>query len=191
MADTSPFELLVGPAKLYLAPVGTTVPDVDDVPASPWVLVGSTDGGQTIKHGGAKTYLRDDDHQGPVKAVTPEEEVVITTKIIGLTLENWARILNDVDDLVSAAGPPSTRTMNLKKGFIPEEYAVLLRGSALSPYGALPGMFVLPRAIFDGEPEVSLVKDEGAGLEIEIHALEDDNQTNDEEKLGWLVVQVP
>jgi hypothetical protein len=189
MANNLPFDQLSGPLDIYVGAVGATVPAVNATPSAAWTLVGATDGGQKLKIAGSNTYFRDDDHTGPVKAVRPEEDVIMTTTVVGLTVENMARILTTVANIASAVGPPATKTYGLRRGYYPSEYAMLLKGSVASPYGALPGMYVIPRGVFDGEPELAYTKDERAGAEIEFHALEDDTQSTDDKKLGWLVVQ--
>jgi hypothetical protein len=188
MANTEPYEQLVGPLTVYVGPVGETVPAVNATPAGNWVELGSTDGEQSIQHGGALTYFYDNDHQGPVKATRPQEDIVITFTLVGLTLEHYARILDQVSDVSSDAGPPATKTLPLKRGATPNEYALLFKGSALSPYGAYPGMYVIPRGVFDGEPQPAFSKEDRAALEVEFHVIEDDDQS-DADRLGWLVVQ--
>lgn len=188
MAAKQPFDRLIGPVDIYIGPVGETVPDVDTTPAGNWVEVGPTDGGQTLEHQGSAELLHDDDHTGPVKAVRPEEGLVMSTVIVGLTLENYARVLNTVSNVSTDAGPPAIKQIPMKRGYIPNEYAMLLRGEAHSPYGDLPAQYVLPRGFFDGEPAPTYVKDEGAGLEIEFMVLEDDAQATGDE-MGYLQAQ--
>lgn len=188
MAGSEPFDQLIGTLDVYLAPVGEAVPAVNTTPAGNWVRLGATDGGQTIMHNGSLEKFSDDDHTGNVKAVRPEEEVVVGFTLVGLTLENYAAVINKAS-LIATASTPSRKTMPLKKGYIPQEYAMLLKGDALSPYGILPGQYVIPRGVFDGEPEAAFTKDERAGLEIEFAALEDDDQVDENMRQGWLVVQ--
>lgn len=189
MAHSEPFEQLTGTLTVYIAPVGSTVPDVANTPEAPWVELGCTDGEQSIQHAGALEYFRDNCHQGPVKAVRPEEDVIVAFTLVGLTLENYARVLHEADNVATdAVADPDTKTMPLKRGFVPIEYALLFRGDALSPYGVYAGMYVIPRGVFDGEPQPTFAKDGRAGLEVEFHALEDDDQEDSDDALGWLVV---
>lgn len=187
--NVAPFSQLIGALKVYLAPVGTAVPDVDDAPSGSWTAFGTTDGGQQIAHMGALTYFRDDDHQGPVKAVRPEEDVRISMTLVALTLENYARVLNSAASVNTTAGPPATKDMPLKRGAGPTQYAMLLRGTALSPYGNFPGQYVVPKGVFDGEPEPAFTKDGRAALAVEFRALEDDTQVDPDNSMGYLVVQ--
>jgi hypothetical protein len=188
MASSKPYDRLTGVVNVYIAPVGETVTAVNATPGGNWVKLGATDGEQSIQTTGKLTYFRDNDHQGPVKAVRPDEEDIVKFTIVGLTLENYARIMDSVSDVVSAAGPPATKKVPLKRGSIPLEYSLLFKGSAMSPYGDYPGQYVVPRGVFDNEPISTFAKDGSPALECEFHALEDDTQV-DAEKLGWLIVQ--
>lgn len=188
MASSEPFGQLTGSLQVYISPQGTAVPAVNATPGGSWFLLGATDGEQKIKHAGKLTYFRDNDHQGPVKGVRPEEDVMVEFSLVNLVLENYARILNNVANLVSAGGPPATRTMYLKRGAIPTEYSFLFKGLAVSPYGAFPAMYVLTRAIFDDEPEPTFAKDGRPALACNAVVLEDDDYT-DTQRMGWFVAQ--
>jgi hypothetical protein len=188
MASSQPFEQLTGTLQVYVAPVGEAEPAVNATPAGNWYLLGPTDGEQSVQHAGALTYFTDNDHQSKVKAVRPEEDEIIAFTLVGMALEDYARVLDDAANLVSAGGPPATRTMPLKRGAVPNEFAMLLKGAAASPYGAFPGQYMIPRGVFDGEPQPTWAKDGRPALECEFHAIEDDNQS-DINRLGWLKVQ--
>lgn len=192
MAYKEPFEQLTGTLKVYIAPCTSspTVPDVDVTPTSPWVELGDTDGDQSIEHAGALTYFRDNTYQGPRKAVRPEEDVIYGFTLVGLTLEHYARVLDDVDDVetgTTSAGY-GTKTIPMERGFSPTEYALLFRGEAQSPYGVWPAQYVCTRGVMDGEPQPTFAKDGRAGLDVEFHALVDADQDEGDE-LGWLTVQ--
>lgn len=188
MTNFAPFNQLIGALKVYVAAVGTAAPDVDEAPSGSWTLLGPTDGGQQIAHMGGLTYFRDDDHQGPVKVVRPEEDVRVSFSVVGLTLENYARVLHAAGGVVSDTDP-ATKSVHLKRGATPTQYAMLLRGSAISPYGNFPGQYVIPKGVFDGEPEPSFTKDSRAALAVEFRALEDDTQADLNNSLGYLIVQ--
>lgn len=188
MASTQPYEQLVGPLQVYIAPYGEAAPAVNATPAGNWALLGATDGEQSIQNLGKLTYFRDNDHQGPVKAVRPEEDVVLKFTLVGLTLENLGKVVSRTANLVSVAGPPATRKLPLKRGSVPTEYAFLFKGSALSPYGAFPGMYVLTRAVFDGEPTEAYARDGRAAVECEVYVLDDPAVTGND-SMGYLLVQ--
>jgi hypothetical protein len=190
MAATNPFSQLTGALKVYIAPYGEAAPDVASAPTGNWVELGSTDGDQKIKHGGKTTQFKDNDHQGVVKVVRHEEDITVKLKVVDLTMENYAYILSSLSKVVGSTSSAGTvqKKLPLKRGANLTEYALLLRGDAISPYGLYPGMYVLPRACQYSEPEVTWGKNQRAALEIEFHVLEDDAQPDDD-KLGWLLVQ--
>src|SRR3972149_1681985 len=105
MASSTPFEQLTGTLEVWLAPVGEAVPAVNAAPAGNWYKLGPTDGEQSQQNSGALTYFRDNDHQGPVKAVRPEEDVIFAFNLVGLVLEAWARVLDEAANIVSVGGP--------------------------------------------------------------------------------------
>lgn len=188
MASSEPFGQLTGILQVYLAPQGTAVPAVNATPGGSWYLLGATDGEQKLKHSGKLTHFRDNDHQGPVKSVRPEEDVMAEFTLVNVVLENYARILHAVANLVTVGGPPATRTMYLKRGAIPTEYSLLLKGLAASPYGAFPAMYVLTRVVFDDEPEMVFAKDGRPGLLCNAVVLEDDDYS-DAQRMGWFIAQ--
>lgn len=190
MAGNLPHNQLAGiPLTIYTGPVGETVPDVDDTPAGNWLVLGPTTGDQTFAlEGGVETFS-DNDHLGPVKAIRPEQFVRGTFTLVDMQLEALARAISDVSEVASATGPPATKTLGLKRGAYPTEYALLFRGSVASPYGAYPAMIVIPRAVFEHEPELVYSKEGRVEHECIILALEDDAQGDEDHKMGWVVAQ--
>jgi hypothetical protein len=188
MAHSEPFEQLTGTLTVYIAAVGTEIPPVYETPDEDWLELGCTDGEQSVQHAGSLTYFYDNCHQGPVKAVRPEEDTVLAFSLVGLTLENYASILHAAANVDTS--DPAVETLGLERGFVPGPYALLFRGEALSPYGAWPGQYVIPRGVFDGEPQPTFAKDGRVALETEFRALEDKSQQS-AERFGWLGVFVP
>ena len=189
MANSKPFEQLTGSLKVYVAPSVEAEPVVNATPAGNWLVLGGTDGEQKMTHGGDLTFFRDNEHQAPVKSVRAEEDVILTYTLVGLTLENYAKVLHNVSNVVAAGGPPATKTIRLKKGETPTEYSILFKGTAISPYGAFPGQYYIPRCVIAGEPAATFTRGGRPGLEVIVHALEDDTQAAGME-LGWLKCQV-
>lgn len=189
MANIEPFEILDGiPLTVYLGPVGEPVPDVDDLPAGNWIEFGETEGDQTIQHQGALTLLRTNKYNGPRKALRPEEGLIYTFTLVSLTLEHYARVLNNVANVVAAGGPPATKRIPLARGRFPTQYVLLAKAATLSPYAALPAQYVIPIVVFDGEPTATYSKSGMASLEIAATAITDDSQSAGDE-LGYLIAQ--
>lgn len=190
MATNTPFSQLTGSLTVFLALYGETVPDVDVLPGGNWVELGATDGDQSIKYGGKVTFFKDNDHQGDVTGIRSEESPMVKIKVVDLTMENWAKIIASTSSIVSGTttAGSTTKKLPIKRGAALVEYAMLLKGDALSPYGLYPGMFVIPRLVFSNEPEVKFGKSLRGSLDAEGHVLEDDAQA-EADALGWLIVK--
>ena len=187
MSCMEPFAQITGTARIYLAPVREAPPAVNTLPAGNWIYLGETDGDQTIEHSGALTLFRVNERTGPVKAVRPEEDVVASFTLVELTLENYARVLHEVNNVLTSA-TPDRREMPFKRGSCPVEYALLMLGIADSPYGLYPAYNYLPRVVSDAEPTVTRARDGRAALEAMYRALEDYNAAPGYE-LGYAVAQ--
>lgn len=190
MAAVTPFSQLTGVLKVYLAPYGESVPDVDTTPGGNWAELGSTDGEQSMKFSGKATWFRDNDHQGPVKGIRPEEDIAIKFRIVDLTLENWAKVVSTINNIVTGTTGlgANTKKFPFKRGAQLIDYALIFKGETISPYGAYPGQFVLPRMAFSSEPELKFGRNLRAFLDVDGMALEDDNQS-EADRLGWLIVK--
>lgn len=187
MAETTPFAQLVGALTIYLAVYGTAEPDVTTTPGSSWVQLGCTEGDQTFESTGPLTVFYDNCHQGPVKAVRPQEDVTLGFRLVDLTLENLARIVRSVGAVATPTA--NTKKLTIKKGFAPTEYALLFRGTAESPYGNYPGQHYVPRGVFEGEFTRTRSTTARDAVDVLFRALEDDLQS-DMDRLGWTTVQI-
>lgn len=188
MAASTPYGQLVGPVKVYVAPAGTAEPTVSSTPGGSWTELGATADDQTIGSDAPNTYFYDNDHQGPVKAVTPQEDPKATFNLVNLTHAHVARILHDVANITTSAGPPAISQVPIKSGYIPGEYAILLKGLADSPFGNYPAQTWLPRGVFEKTWELTRGKTTRAGIACEFRVLEDDSQTEGL-KLGRMTAQ--
>jgi hypothetical protein len=188
MSCMEPFAQITGTAKIYLAPVRTAPPAINTLPGAAWIYLGETDGEQSIEHSGALTLFRVNERTGPVKAVRPEEDVVVSFTLVELTLENYARVLHEASKVLES-GTPSRKEMPFKRGSCPTEYALLMIGQSSSPYGLYPAFNYLPRVVSDAEPTVTRAKDGRAALEAMYRALED-AQADEGYELGYSVAQV-
>lgn len=186
MANVTPFDKLVGSVDIYVAPYGSTVPEVGAAPTTPWVKLGPTDGDQSLAHPQTIDYHYDNSSTAPRKATRSEEGVIASFTVVGLTLENYAQAMGFAANKVETG--TGTKTLAFKRGFTVTPFALILRGEAHSPYGNLPAQYVIPKGVFDGEPTPTFSKTDQVGLELEFHALDDDSQA-DADKLGWLEVE--
>lgn len=191
-----PFEILIGPCEIYLAPVGTTFPDVDTVPGSDWFLLGKNgkrnmaDGGVTITHEQTINVHRNAGSTGGVTAVRPEESLKVSFTIEDITLEQYAKALNNktVEKVAAASGTPGYRKISLHQGPAVAKYAMLCRG--MSPYGdGMNAQYQVPFAYQMDNPAPVFNKTDVASLKFTFDALEDPNATNDNERFGHLIEQ--
>jgi hypothetical protein len=189
MAATTPYDQLVGTLTFYMAAASTAEPAVNTTPGASWIELGCTEGDQVIAaEEGDLTKFYDNCHQGPVKAVRPQEDPQVRGRIVSLTLENIARLIGDVADVTSSAGPPAIKRLAVKKGFTLTEYALLVKGTADSPYGNFAAQHYYPRGVFEGKFVRTRGKTARDMIDFIFHVLEDDTQTDGNE-LGWMTAQ--
>lgn len=192
MANDAPYGRLAGTLSVYVAPLtggaAESEPDVDATPSGNWVLLGSTDGDQTVEYEGDLTFFSDNDHSGPLKSVRPMEGLHVRATLVNLTLEQRAYALSMAQSDITTDTTPAIKILPNKRGFYPTPYSLLLRGAVDSPYGALPGQRYIPIGVFDGAPSEVRSKDGSPGLEFDFTALEDTAQAAGFE-FGRLVAQ--
>jgi hypothetical protein len=193
MASSVPFAQLVGAVEFYIAQVGTAEPALYDNPVDGgWVSLGCTEGEQSFESMGPITYFYDNCHQGPVKAVRPQEDFKVNGILVDMTLEKVMVTMGNAGNVPSTgsdANSTAFKRVPIIKGFIPSEWALLARGNADSPYGAFPGQWYIPRGLFEGEFTRTRGKTVRDNVAFIFAALEDDNQT-DGNGLGWLTVAI-
>lgn len=171
--NTAPYEIIAGPCKVYIAPVGTAYPAIDDLESAfnaAWVKLGQTDGGVKVAHAQTIVALRTDQVTAPVKAVRSEEDLEITFSLAEVTLENYASVMNQLT--VGAVDAGGSTTINLYRGGSGvETFAVYVRGDQLSPYGPYNLAYEVPSAYQNGNPEVDFTKDAKALLACSFMAI--------------------
>jgi hypothetical protein len=190
----SPFEILAGPAEVYVAPVGETFPLINAVPAGNWVRLGRTKGGVNAQHNQTQKELRADQDTAPAKISRTEESMVLSFALMDLTLENFAKVLNNVavTDTPPGATTAGYRTITMYQGVTVAQIAMLIR--APSPYldvqigGVSLGMdYRLTRVSQSGNPAVKFLADDAAVLDTEWKVISDPNAATVAERFGHLV----
>lgn len=104
--------LVLGPARLYVAPFGSTEPADSSVtpngpttpPSSPWTDVGGTDGGVTFEVDNTYTALSVDQVIMDVGARLTEMKMTVTAKLSEMTLTNLQTSLNSIGTAGSGTG---------------------------------------------------------------------------------------
>jgi hypothetical protein len=195
-----PFEILAAPFDIWLAPYGTAYPLVDDTPAVAWELLGTNgarnydEAGITVTHEQTIETFRALRGTGPVKAFRTAEGLMLGFTLVDISLEQYARVLNDVTvtDVPAAGVNPGYRHMPLHQGPDVSVFALLARSSGTggSPYGDnLYMQLEVPKVFQSANPTPVYRKGTPAGLAVVFTALEDLDAATDDERFGRLVAQ--
>ena len=179
---SAPFDIIAGPATVWLAPVGEAFPAIGAAVAGNFVSLGRTEGGVTVTHNESIELLRVDQDTGPVKAIRSEESLVIEFSLAELTLERYALILNNATVTDNAS---SDREFPLRAGLDVDRRALLARGD-LSPYESGNLQYEVPIVVQTGSPAISFVRDDKSVLGVEFTAIEDPAAASAAERFGVL-----
>lgn len=201
MSNSVPYEVIAAsPIAIFLAPVGTAFPTLDDaeVDFDPlWVKLGISgelsydDGaGVVVEHSQSVTKWRALGDAGSRKVFRGDEDCTVKVKVIDLTLETYGLILNqEVTTVAAGAGTVGYKRIGLSRGLGVQTYAVLIR-LLMSPYGAeWIGQYEFPVSAMVGSPSVAFMKTTPAGLEVEFNTLVDPDASTPEERFGRLLFQ--
>lgn len=202
MSSGIPYEIVAAPFWAYVAPVGTAFPDIDEDPSVSWTLIGTSgplnydESGVSVKASQKTDVWRALGSTGPRKAFRTEEELKISLKLADVSLEQYSQALNgNTVSTVAAAGPAAGyKSIGLSRGLEVRQYALLIRGNDVSPYGTGTTedwnmQYEVPRAFQSGDPDVVYTKGKPAELALEWTALEDTAATSDDERFGRLIAQ--
>ena len=167
--NVKPYEIIAAPANVYVAATGVAFPGINTVmPTAGWSDLGKTEGGVMVRHTQSVEMLSSDQTIAPIKAIRSEESLEIEFALAELTLENYARVLNDAT-VTSTGG--TEKKLQLYRGTVVNQFALLVRGP--SPYGDFNLQYEVPVVVQTEEPEVSFVKDDKAVLSCVFSALDD------------------
>lgn len=181
-----PYEIITGPASVYIAPVATAFTALNATPSGAWIALGYTEGGVKVRHSQTVEQLKVDQYTGPVKAIRSEEGLEIEFSLAQLTIENFARALNNIS--VTTSGSPTAKWIPTHKGFDVARWALQVRG--FSPYGAGWNLqYEVPVVFQNDEPEVEFVNNNNALLHCTWVALEDLTAGADTDRFGFLRAQ--
>ena len=118
-------EIIVSPFKVYLGDIGAAYPDVDGDPISAvWGLLG--DGGDksegedglVITHNQTIDKHMTGGRTGAVKATRSAEDLMVSFDLVDMTLEVYAKALNDaaISDIAAAQGIAGVKSIGLHQG---------------------------------------------------------------------------
>lgn len=174
-----PYEVICAPYVAYVAPTGTTFPNLNTAPATPWTTLGTAgsksyiDTGVTVTHAqtigtfvpGGSTAIR--------KAWRQTEELTVAFELADLSVAQYSLIMNNAVVAAQAAtgGAPGDNHFEVLRGVQVTALALLVRG--ISPYNeAYSAQYEIPAAYNAGTPAPRFSKQGPATLVTEWHAYE-------------------
>ena len=137
--------LVLGPASLYVAPFGSTEPSDASVtpngyltaPPAPWVDAGGTEGGVSFEVETKYTNLAVDQIIMNVGARLTELDMMVTTKLSEVTLNNLTYALNSITTVGAGTGYSTEDITVTLSASQPTYAAMIIHGWApLLPTGA-------------------------------------------------------
>lgn len=191
-----PNEIMVGPLEVYLSPVGTAFPDVDEVPAAAWKLLGTNgtlnqaEGGITVSHPQTIKEHMNEGATGPIDAFRTGEGLEFSFTLEDMTAEQYTHAINGeaVTDTAAGTGTPGYRAINLYRGPTVKKYALLARG--FSPYDpTLKLQYQVPICYQADNPAPAFNKSAPGALKLTFKALIDPNASTTNERFGKLIEQ--
>lgn len=194
MAAQSPFEIIVGPLAIYLAPAIEAEDDVDSAPSGNWGLLG-TSGMESYAEAGISLNFSQTIRQsfvvgatGPVKANRQQEQLTVGVSLMDLSAAEFTKILNNTTKSTDTS--PNIDYIGVRRGPDVTLLSLTARGAGLSPSGATLDMhFYSPRVYQSGDPAMTFSKDEDAMLAATFTALENLSAATDEQRFGRWVVE--
>lgn len=175
----APFEIVGAPYTVWVADVGTAVPDIDAAPAVGWTKLGTSgalnydEDGVTVSHGQNIETFTPAGGTTPRKAFRTEEAITVSLKLADLSPEQYARILNDaaITTVAAGVGVPGEKSFSIYQGPTVATMAMLVRGPS-SVDDALNAQYELASVYQSGEPEPQYTKGQVALLDCEFTILD-------------------
>lgn len=174
---SAPYEIVAAPLTVYVAPVGTAFPAVNAAPGGSWFKLGSNGTknydakGVTVTHNETIQSFTPAGGTAKRKVFRTDEQFLIDFDLVDLTIEQYAKIMNDATVNVTA-GPPATKDFNLQQGMTVTTFALLARGVS-SVNDQLPAQYQVPLAYENGATKPVYAKSAGTALAVQFEALED------------------
>ena len=167
--------LVLGPARIYTAPFGSTEPTDASVtpngtttpPSAPWVDVGGTDGGVTFEVDTTYTDLTVDQIIMNVGARLTELKMSVTVKLSEVTLANLQTSLNSIGVTASGSGYSTLEIPVGSAASQPAYAAVIIDGWAPYTAAGLPALRrIIVRKVLT-QTKVSMTYDKKSQLAYE------------------------
>lgn len=173
-------DILVTPAKIYRAPVGTALPDETTVAygaswGASWTDLGYTLEPVSLSYESETFKLMVEQLTAPVRSVRQEENVAIETVLAEITGANLNMVMDGTLTTV-AAGAGQTGFDTVEAGGSPSisEYAWGFEGYRLAASNAkLPVRVFIFRGVAVLNGQLTFAKSAGVGIPLRIEALPD------------------
>lgn len=171
----APHEVVAAPLTVYLAPVGTAMPDVFEPLASfpvGWEMLGTegdrnyTDAGVVVNHGEEVEDFTPAGSTMPTKRFRTGESLMISLELADISPEMYAMVMNDA--VVTDAG--AFKHFDLFRGDQVNSFAVTARGMS-SVDNELNMQYEFSRAFVSVNGELTYNKGVVAALPVEILAV--------------------
>lgn len=170
-------EVIGNPYSIWVAPVGTTPPAIDAAPSASWFLLGTNginnqgSDGVTVNLGETISSFTPAGDTLKVKDWRTDEDLSVAFSLVDLTVEQFAKIMDDaaVTTVAASSGVAGQKSLKLKRGINLKYYALLARG--LSPYddgtGAFNAQYEFTRVCQTGSQAPKYLKGTPAELAVE------------------------
>jgi len=191
-------EIIAAPYTVWIAPVGTAFPTIDELPGEAWSLLG-TNGDRNYSSGGVTVMHQRQIVQPPPPAgqtvstvAMAESEILrVRLELLDITLEQYAIVMggNAVLTTPPAPGVSGFKVIGLAlpTGVLPP-FAVLARGP--SPYAdGMIAQYELPHCCEAGSPQLTFRSGQPAGISVDLLALPDSAAASQATRFGRLVAQ--
>lgn len=189
MPGVEPLEIIGAPFTVYVAPVGTAFPEIDDEPAAfdaDWFLLGTSgdknydDDGVTIGGDQSIELFRGAGSTVPRKAFRTEEDLIVEFNLVDMSPEQWAMVTDDASITTTAAGVgiAGKKTFSMYKGLNVATFALLARGPS-SAHADMYAQFELDSAFQSGSPAPQFTKGVPASHALAYQALDASGEGDD------------
>lgn len=197
MPNLAPYNLIMQVAEIWVAPVGTVFPDIDDdTPDSPWALLGNagrldydTDGVHIIMEQSIQGFMGSGSTMDR-KVARVSEAVRATVKLADMSLETLSYALNgnSITTVAAGSGTPGTKAINLYQGPDVATFAACIRG--YSPYSGDAnsfGQFEIPNAYNADGWDIAQQKGVAWAYTLNLRGLIDPNNATSAGRAGRLI----
>jgi hypothetical protein len=182
--NSAPFEIVCAPYTVYVAPIGSAMPAIDDdeaaILATPdWNLLGTsgaknyTDAGVAVTHGQTVSDFTPAGSTTPRKVWRTGETLTVGLTLADVSPEQYALVINNaaISTVAAGVGTAGEKHFQLMRGVQVSTHAILVRGIS-SVDEALNAQYEIPCAYEAGNPAPTYSKANPAELAVEWHTLE-------------------